>query len=191
VEIVDEDDRPVAAGTVGEITIRPKSPHAMFRGYWGKPEETLETFRNLRHHTGDLGRLDEDGVLFFVDRKSDSLRRRGENVSSVELEGALGQFPGVREVAVHAVPSPMGEDDIKACLVVGGERPEPGDLFDFFKQHLPYYAVPRYVEFLDRLPRNAVGRLMKHQLRDRGVTPETLDLEALGYSVAKDERRGS
>jgi crotonobetaine/carnitine-CoA ligase len=190
VVIVDEDDRAVGANVAGEITVRPREPHAMFRGYWGKPEETLETFRNLRHHTGDLGYLDEEGLLHFVDRKKDSIRRRGENVSSVELEAALAQFPGVREVAVHAVPSPLGEDDIKACLVIGGDRPEPGELFDFCEQHLPYYAIPRYVEYLDRLPRNAVGRLMKHQLRDRGVTPETLDLEALGYSVAKAERRG-
>lgn len=161
----------------------------MFRGYWGKPEETLEAFRNLRHHTGDLGYLDADGLLHFVDRKKDSLPRRCENISSVELEGALAQFPGVREVAVHAVPSPLGEDDIKACLVLDGEPPEADDLFDFFKQHLPYYAIPRYVEYLDRLPRNAVGRLMKHQLRDRGVTAETVDLEALGFSVAKAGRR--
>lgn len=97
----------------------------MFRGYWGKPEETLEAFRNLRHHTGDLGYLDADGLLHFVDRKKDSLPRRGENISSVELEGALAQFPGVREVAVHAVPSPLGEDDIKACLVLDGEPPRP------------------------------------------------------------------
>ena len=190
VVVVDDDDHPVDTGAVGEITVRPRGPHAMFRGYWGKPEETLETFRNLRHHTGDLGYLDDDGLLHFVDRKKDALRRRGENVSSVQLEAALARFPGVREVAVHAVPSPLGEDDIKACVVLTGEAPELGELFDFCKQQLPYYAIPRYIEYLDALPRNAVGRLMKHQLRDRGVTAATLDFEALGYSVTRAERRG-
>ena len=117
VGIVDEDDRPVPAGAVGEIVLRPKEPHVMFDGYWHNPEATVAAWRNLWHHTGDNGQADADGVITFVDRKKDALRRRGENVSSFELELAIAQHPAVAQVAVCAVPSPLGEDEIKACIV--------------------------------------------------------------------------
>ncbi len=106
------------------------------------------------------------------------------------VESAIGQHPLVAEVAVHAVPSDMSEDDIKACVVVAaGAALDPGELFDFLKDRLPYYAVPRYVEVLDELPKNALSRVMKHELRGRGVTVETWDFDELGLSVARSERR--
>lgn len=190
VRLVDDDENEVPVGVPGEITMRPRSRHAMFKGYWRKPKATLEAFRYLWYHTGDYGRRDEDGFVYFVDRKKDALRRRGENVSSVELEIAIGAHPKVAEVAVHAVPSELSEDDIKACVVlVEGTVLDPTEAFEFFKVELPYFAIPRYVEILDALPRNAVERVMKHQLRDRGVTEETWDLEALGLTVERAERR--
>jgi crotonobetaine/carnitine-CoA ligase len=188
--VVDGDDREVPAGGVGEVVVRPRIPNAIYLGYWGKPEATIDAWRNLWHHTGDYGRMSEDGVLTFVDRKVDALRRRGENVSSMVLERAILAHPGIAEAAVHGVPSEMSEDDIKACLVAEpGRELTPEGLFAFFKETLPYFAIPRYVEVLPELPKTATLRVMKHLLRDRGVTEATWDLEALGLTVARDDRR--
>lgn len=190
VQIVDDDDVEVPRDDVGEIVVRPLEPDSMFRGYWGRPEETVATFRNLWHHTGDYGRMDPEGFVSFVDRKKDALRRRGENVSSMELEQAIARHAKVAEVAVHAVASAATEDDIKACIVLApGEETTPEELFDYFCGQLPYFAVPRYVEVLSALPKNAMGRVLKHQLRDLGVTAGTFDFEKLGLVVERSQRR--
>jgi carnitine-CoA ligase len=190
VRLVDDDDREVPAGEVGEIVVRPREPDVMFLGYWNAPEATISAARNLWHHTGDSGRADEDGFITFVDRKKDALRRRGENVSSMELEAAIMRHPAVDRAAVHAVPSDLTEDDIKACLTLrAGATLSPQGIFEFCKANLPYFAVPRYVEVTDALPLNAMGRIMKHVLREQGVTPATWDLEALGLVVERDQRR--
>jgi crotonobetaine/carnitine-CoA ligase len=187
----DDDNREVPVGEIGEIVVRPRVPNALYLGYWRKPEATVEAWRDLWHHTGDYGRADAEGFITFVDRKKDALRRRGENVSSQELERAIGGHPKIVEAAVHAVPSPMTEDDIKACVVLANadDAPTPAELFDFFKQVLPYFAIPRYVEVVPELPKNATLRVMKHLLRERGVTPGTWDLEAMGFGVTREERR--
>jgi crotonobetaine/carnitine-CoA ligase len=195
VRVVDDEDRPVAPGEAGEIVVRPREPNAMFCGYWNKPEATVEAGRNYWHHTGDLGVPDQDGFITFVDRKNDALRRRGENVSSFELEAAISSHPAVVQCAVCAVPSPLGEDDIKACIVLAANSPaadpSPEELFDFFKASLPYFAIPRYVEIRESLPLTAAtGRVMKHVLRDEGVTAAAWDFERLGLVVPKAERRG-
>lgn len=190
VAIVDDDGSAVPPGTAGEIVVRPKEPAVMFSGYWNRPGDTLDAFRDLWHHTGDQGRLDDDGFLIFVDRKKDGLRRRGENISSLQLEAAIAQHADVAQAAVYAVPSPLGEDDIAVCLVAApGAVPEPAVLFEHFKQALPYFAIPRYVHVTDALPVNAVGRVMKHRLRAAGIPSDAWDLEALGLRVARDERR--
>jgi crotonobetaine/carnitine-CoA ligase len=190
VRLHDDDDLEVPTGDVGEIVVRAKVPNALYLGYWRKPEATIESWRNLWHHTGDYGRCDAEGFVTFVDRKKDALRRRGENVSSQELERAITSHPAVAEAAVHAIPSPMTEDDIKACLVLtDGASVDAAELFAFFKEVLPYFAVPRYVELLPELPKNATLRVMKHLLRERGVTPETWDFEAMGFTVSREERR--
>jgi crotonobetaine/carnitine-CoA ligase len=190
VRIVDDDDFEVAPGEPGEIVLRTKEPYTMFQGYWNSPEATAHAFRNLWHHTGDNGRFDDEGNLYFVDRKKDSLRRRGENVSSIELEQAILKHPAVGAVAVHAVPSDLSEDDIKACIVVAGQTElSPQELFAFFKSSLPYYAIPRYVELLVELPVNANMRVQKFKLRDRGITDDTWDFEAMGLVVGRHERR--
>jgi crotonobetaine/carnitine-CoA ligase len=188
--ILDDDGNEVPRGTVGEIAVRPKLPNVMYRGYWRNPEATLENMQHYWHHTGDYGRQDDDGFVFFVDRKKQAIRRRGENISSLEVEAAIRKHPSIRDVAVHAVSSALAEDDVKAVLILDGDvTVQPEELFEFFRGTLPYFAVPRYVEIRESLPVNALGRVMKHVLREEGVTPATWDLEALGFVITKDERR--
>lgn len=190
VRIVDEHDQEVPRGQAGEIVVRPRFPDIMYQGYWRKPEATLAAMSNFWHHTGDYGRQDDEDYLYFVDRKQQSIRRRGENVSSHELEGAIRKHPSVANVAVHAVPSPLGEEDIKAVLVLREDHSvRPAALFEFFAENLPYFAVPRYVEIRVTLPVNAAGRVMKHLLKEEGITAATWDLEAMGLTVARDKRR--
>ena len=186
VRIFDDEDNELPGGTEGEIVIRPKRPHVMFEGYWGRPEATVETSRNWWYHTGDIGRVDEEDFLYFVDRKADYLRRRGENISSFEVESILMKHPALADVAVHAVLSEMSEDDLKvsATRKAGGEVTEE-ELFRWCLDELPYFALPRYVEFRAELPRSPVGRVLKRELRDEGVTATTWDVEASGITYEK------
>jgi len=189
VDVVDDDDNPVADEEIGELVVRPRRPLVMFSGYWRKPEATVGASRNLWHHTGDYVRRHADGFLTFVDRKKDSMRRRGENISSAELEAAIARHPAVAEVAVHGVPSPLGEDDVKAWLVLEpGAQVEPASLHTWFVQHLPYFAVPRYVQLTEALPVNALGRIQKFELRELD-NAAAWDLEALGLVVDRSARR--
>lgn len=188
--LLDDGGCAVPDGELGEICVRPSNRFSMFDGYWEQPEDTLHAFRNLWYHTGDVAYRQRSGSLVFVDRKKDMVRRRGENVSSIEVEGVLNAHPDIIESAVHAVPSALEDDDVKACIVVReGLEVDPLQLFEFFKQNLPYYAVPRYLEVVDSLPRNAVGRVMKHVLRERGITENVRDFEALGLIIARNDRR--
>jgi crotonobetaine/carnitine-CoA ligase len=190
VALLDDDNRAVPDGEVGEICLRPRQRVAMFDGYWRDPEGTLKAFSGLWYHTGDFARRRPSGQLSFVDRKTDAMRRRGENVSSVEVEMAIGAPPAIAAVAVHAVPSPSTEDDIKACIVMQpGATIEPASLFRYLSEHLPYFAMPRYVQVLDALPTNAVGRVMKHVLKQRSETGEVWDFEAMGLRIERQERR--
>jgi len=186
VRIFDDGDREVPAGQVGEIVARPRRPGAMFDGYWGRAADTLAVMGNLWFHTGDLGRIDEDGYLFFVDRKKDYLRCKGENISSFELERTFLAHPAVAEVAVHAVPSTLGEDDLKVTAVLRDDgRVTEEELVQWCLDKVPYFAVPRYVEFRAELPKNAVQRVLKYQLRAEGVTPSTWDRQSSGIVVTR------
>lgn len=187
--VVDEEDNPVPAGEVGEIVIRPRVPGAIFSGYWNDAERNLECWRNLWHHTGDLGRFDAEGLLTFVDRKKDAMRRKGENVSAMELERALLGYPQLAEVATHAVRvEGEADDQIKACLVLGdGQELDREAYAAFLMEHVPHFAVPRFYEVRDALPRNPIGRVLKFELRATGLTRATVDLFALG--LAHDRRR--
>lgn len=187
VRIVDEDGDEVPDGTAGEVLVRPLHPNVMFAGYWRRPEATVAVSRDLWFHTGDYGRFDTDGFFWFVDRKKDYLRRRGENISSVELESAFLQHPAIAEVAAHAVPSDLTEDDVKVTVVLREDAAPITEeaLCRWAFDHVPAFAVPRYVEFRDALPRNAVGRVLKYQLRDEGCTPSTWDREAAGLQVPR------
>ncbi len=183
VRIFDDDDRELPRGTEGEIVLRPKRPHTMFEGYWGRPEATVATSRNWWYHTGDIGRIDDEGYLFFVDRKADYLRRRGENISSFEVERILMRHPALADVAVHAVPSALTEDDLKVTATVkeGGSVAED-ELFRWCVDELPYFALPRYIELRAELPRSPVGRVLKRELRDEARTDAWWDAETSGIT---------
>jgi crotonobetaine/carnitine-CoA ligase len=186
VRIFDEDDNELPAGTPGEIVVRPRRPDIMFEGYWNRPAETLKIMRNMWLHSGDVGKFDENGYLYFVDRKKDYLRRRGENISSFEVETGLRAHPSVADVAVHAVFSDAGEDDVKATIVLkDGHTLTEQALCCWAIERLPYFTIPRYFEFRKDLPRNSVGRVLKYQLRQEGCTPGTWDREKVGLKIPK------
>ncbi len=186
VRIVDDRDVELPDGTPGEIVVRARMPHVMFEGYWQRPEDTLKVLRNQWFHTGDIGRFDPDGFFYFVDRKKDYLRRKGENISSMEVENTFSRHPAVHEVAAHAVLSALGEDELKITVVCHADSgTTEAELFLWSVEHLPYFAVPRYIEFRDSLPRNPVGRLLKYQLRDEGVTDATWDQVKAGLTISK------
>jgi crotonobetaine/carnitine-CoA ligase len=190
VRVVDEDDVPLPPGQVGEIVARPRRAGIMFDGYWNNPEATLDTWRNLWHHTGDYGRFDENGFIYFVDKKKEAIRRRGEFVTAREVESAIVKHPDISAVAVHAVPSELTEEEIKAWIVPeDGAILTPDKLFAFFKNELPYFAIPRFVQLVGDLPMNQSARVMKHELKARPHTEDTWDFELLGLVVARDERR--
>lgn len=158
----------------------------MFEGYWNRSQDTLAVMRNLWFHSGDIGRFDEDGYFFFVDRKKDYLRRRGENISSFEVETGFRAHPAIDDVAVHAVPADSGEDDVKVTVVLKpGTQLTEEQLCRWAIDRLPYFAIPRYFEFREDLPRNPVGRVLKYTLRSEGCTPKTWDREKAGVNVPR------
>ena len=187
VRIFDDEDREVPPGEVGEIVCRPTRPHVMFEGYWRRPDATMKVMRNLWLHTGDLGRFDPDGWLYFVDRKQDYMRHGGENISSQAVETALADHPAISEVAVHAVASELSEDDVKATVVlrVGAESLSPEEFFQWIVERVPRFALPRFIEFRDHLPLTPTGKVLKHVLRTEGVTEATWDRQKAGITVPK------
>jgi carnitine-CoA ligase len=186
VRIFDDDDNELPPGTAGEIVIRPRRPLIMFAGYWNRPEDTLKIMRNMWLHSGDIGRFDAEGYLYFVDRKKDYLRRRGENISSFEVETGLRAHPAVEDVAVHAVFSDAGEDDVKATIVLKQDAAVTEEMMCRWAiERLPYFTIPRYFEFRKDLPRNPLGRVLKYQLREEGCTPTTWDREKSGLRIPK------
>lgn len=179
VRLVDDDDQPVEPGTIGELVFRPKKAFSVMQGYWRRPAETVEAWRNLWFHSGDLIREDPDGLLEYIGRKKDSIRRRGENVSAWEVEQAVTAHPGVLAAAAIGVPAEVGEEDV-AILVetVPGSAPGPVELIEFVSTDLPSFAVPRYIEFVKSLPRTPSERIEKGKVRDRGLTDAAWDAEA-------------
>ena len=172
--LVDEFDVDVPLGEAGELLLRADHPYAFSTGYFGRPEETLRTRRNFWFHTGDRAVQEPDGRYRFVDRKKDAIRRRGENVSSWEVEQAMLTHPAVLEVAVFGVPSEWGEDDVMAAVVTKPDvQLTPRELIDHLVPLLSRFAIPRYLEFVDSLPHTENGKVRKATLRERGVTVTT------------------
>jgi crotonobetaine/carnitine-CoA ligase len=180
VRIADEFDEPVPDGDVGELLVRSAEPWALNVGYHKMPEQTAAAWRNGWFHTGDAFRCDADGWFYFVDRLRDTIRRRGENISSFEVETLVAEHPSVRECAAIGVPAPLGEDDVFVAVIVDDSTDfDPAALVEFLEPRMPRYMLPRYVEIVDDLPRTEASmRVRKHELRNRGVTETTWDREA-------------
>ncbi|MBM4761829.1 AMP-binding protein [Bacillus sp. B15-48] len=186
VEIHDENDNPCPPGVAGEIVVRPKKPNILFSGYYGMPEATVEAWRNLWFHTGDTGKMDEDGYFYFLDRKKDVVRRRGENISSYEVERVINDHPNVFESAVIGVPSELSEEEVMAVVIVKeGVNLNPEELLDFCQDRMAYFAVPRFIRFVQELPKNTSQRVEKYKLRQEGITEDTWDRERVGYEVKR------
>jgi crotonobetaine/carnitine-CoA ligase len=190
VGIADPDtDAPLPPGQVGEIVVRPKVPGTVMAGYFRMPDKTVEAWRNLWFHTGDAGRFDDLGRLHYVDRLKDCIRRRGENISSFEVEQVLNAHPAVAESAVVGirVAGAGGEDEVKAYVVAAtGATLDPVELLDWCTPRMPYFAVPRFVEVVTgELAKTPTGKLQKAPLREAGVTAATWDRDSVGYVVRR------
>jgi crotonobetaine/carnitine-CoA ligase len=182
VAIVDDDDIAVPPETPGEIVVRPNVPFAHMNGYFANDAATRAAWRNLWYHTGDVGFLDGDGWLRFLGRKTDSLRRRGENISAYEVEEILQEHPAITEAAVIGVPSELTEDDVKAVLCLSdGTELDAQTLIVWCADRMARFMVPRYVEFVDVLPKSPTGKVQKHLLRDNWKTPGTFDHESMSF----------
>ena len=180
--VVDELDRELPPGQAGELVLRPKQPYVITTGYYGAPEATAQCFRNMWFHTGDRVWRDEDGYFYFLDRMKDSIRRRGENISAFDLECEVNLHPAVLESAAIGVPSELEDEDVKLAVVLrpGAKLTEP-ELAAFCAEQLPRFMIPRYIEFVDALPRTPTDKVAKYRLRaegDHGITPTTWDREA-------------
>ena len=181
--IVDEHDIECATGVAGELIVRFDHPWETFSGYLNNPAATAEAWRNGWFHTGDLVRRDHDGNFFFVDRLKDAVRRRGENISSLEVESEIIGYPPIIEVAVVGVASEHGEEEILAA--VAGERIEPLELTEYLVTRVPHYMVPRYIRVVDSLPKTPTNKIQKYVLRSEGVTEDTWDREAAGIVLKR------
>jgi crotonobetaine/carnitine-CoA ligase len=187
--IVDENDDPVPPNVIGEAVWRPKYRDSIFQGYWNRPEETIEAWRNLWFHSGDAGYVDREGYFVFVDRMKDTIRRRGENIASFGVEEAVRNEPGVVECAAFAVPSDLAatEEEVMVAVVLARDaEPDPAALFRSLCESMPRHAVPRYLRFMDDLPKTPTLRVQKAVLRQQGVTVDTVDREALGIFPPKE-----
>jgi crotonobetaine/carnitine-CoA ligase len=180
VRLFDDHDLEVTPGHIGEIVVRPREPSLISDGYYGMPEATIASRRNLWFHTGDLARCDEDGYFYYVGRKSDSIRRRGENISAFEVEEVVKLHPEVLDAAAYGVPSELSEEDVMVAIVPrsGATEIDLAELVEFCRLRMAGYMVPRYIDVVDELPRTPTEKIEKRRLQERGVTATTWDREA-------------
>ncbi|MCP4765708.1 MAG: AMP-binding protein, partial [Gammaproteobacteria bacterium] len=157
-------------------------------GYYRNPEATAVAWRNGWFHTGDGFRYDADGNFYFVDRIKDAIRRRGENISSFEVENEITAYPAVREAAAVGIPSEFGEDDVMVLVSpVDGQLIDPINLFRFLEPRMAHFMLPRYIRIVSELPKTPTSKVMKHLLREEGVTADTWDREAAGITVKREK----
>lgn len=184
--IVDGGDVDVADGEAGELVLRADDPFAFATGYFGMPDKTVEAWQNLWFHTGDRVSRDHDGNFRFIDRMKDAIRRRGENISSWEVEQVLLAHPAIASCAVYAVPSELGEDEVMAALLPEpGMAIDPAEIMDFCSSKLAYFAVPRFLDVVAALPLTENGKIRKVALRQAGITPTAWDRDAAGYKLRR------
>ncbi|MEU7811992.1 AMP-binding protein [Pseudonocardia sp. NPDC049154] len=187
VRVVDEHDNEVPVGEPGELVIRPRRPYLVGSGYIGMPERTVEAWRNLWLHSGDRGRMDADGWFYFEDRATDSLRRRGENISSFEVETLVTGHPAVSEAIAVAAAADVGEDDVWVLVTLrDGMDVEPEELLRYCAEKMPYFMVPRYLDIVQDFPRTPTAKVEKYKLRAAGPGSTTWDREAHGWRVTRD-----
>ncbi len=188
VRLVDSNDCEVPVGSVGEMIIRDDRPWGLNHGYNNNPAATAEAWRNGWFHTGDLFTRDESGNFFFVDRAKDAIRRRGENISSFEIENEVTAYAEVREAAAVGVPSPLGEDELLVVVApVPGCVIDPKSLIEFLQPRVAYFMVPRYVRIMTDLPKTPTQKVQKHLLRQDGITADTWDREEAGIRISRDK----
>ncbi len=188
VRLVDDNDCEVPAGQVGEMLVRTDRPWALAHGYYRNPEATAIAWRNGWFHTGDAFRRDEAGNLYFVDRLKDAIRRRGENISSFEVEVEVCRHAAVQEAVAVAVPSELGEDEVLVVVVPrAGVTLDPAQLVGHLAERLPHFMVPRYVRTVDALPKTPTQKIEKHVLRSQGLTPDTWDRERAGIVIKRQK----
>ncbi|MGB6118478.1 MAG: AMP-binding protein [Mesorhizobium sp.] len=188
VRLVDENDCEVPVDTVGEMVVRTDCPWAMNHGYAGNPEATAAAWRNGWFHTGDGFRRDADNNFYFVDRLKDAIRRRGENISSFEVESEVLAHPAVREAAAVAVKSEIAEDEVLAIVALKeGEAFDPAELIEFLRPRMAHFMIPRYVRVVDGLPRTPTAKIEKVKLREQGITEDTWDRDAAGIAVKREK----
>ena len=182
--VVDEWDNEMPSGQVGELVLRASEPFAFSSGYFGMPEKTVEAWRNLWFHTGDRVVREADGGFRFIDRMKDAIRRRGENISSFEVEQVLLAHPTIAAAAVFPVRSEIAEDEVMAAVIAAaGAAIDEAGLIEFCRPRLPYFAIPRFIEVMRELPTTENGKVQKFALRERGVTVATWDRDAHGIAV--------
>ena len=185
--LVDANDCEVATGEVGELIVRTDTPWAMNSGYYKNPEATARAWRNGWFHTGDAFRKDAQGNYFFVDRMKDAIRRRGENISSFEVESEVVAHPAIRECAAVAVASEVAEDEVLVAVSLAqGKTLDPAELIGFLRDRMAHFMIPRYVRIVDDLPKTPTQKVQKHIIRAAGITPDTWDREAAGIVVKRD-----
>ncbi len=186
VRIVDENDEEVPPNVPGEICVRTKNPWDMTLGYWNHPDWTVKAWRNFWYHTGDMLMRDEEGNYYFVDRTKDAIRRRGENISSMEVEQEIVKHPSVLECAVIPAASEHTEQEVMAVIVPKqGMTIDPVELIRFLEPRMAYFMIPRYVDVIDALPKTPTGKIQKFPLRERGLTPTTWDRERAGIKLKR------
>ncbi|MGH7884917.1 MAG: AMP-binding protein [Thermodesulfobacteriota bacterium] len=182
-------DEEVPRGEIGEILVRPRIPNVMLHYYHKMPEKTVEDFRNFWFHTGDAGRMDKEGYIYFVDRVKDYIRIRGENISSFEVEKTVSSHPDIEESAAIAIKSQRGkyaEDELMILIILKkGGKLAPEDLIKYLEPKMPYFMIPKYVRFVKSFPKTGTQRVQKNKLREIGVTKDTWDREKAGYKLKR------
>ena len=188
VRVIDENDCELPAGAVGELVVRTDCPWAISHGYAGNPVATGVAWRNGWFHTGDGFKRDAGGNFYFVDRLKDAIRRRGENISSFEVESEVLAYPAIREAAAIAVKSEIAEDEVCAVVAIKeGEALDPAGLIEFLRPRMAHFMVPRYVRVVEALPRTPTAKIEKVKLRAEGLTTDTWDREAAGIVVKREK----